>query len=173
MTPQFVTERSLVRPLLLTDALAIARLRSMDIVNKYIDRPKQLSVEQATAFIVRINEGNRNNQLFYWALCLKENPSLIGTICLWNFNPDRTIGELGYELNPAYQHKGLMTEAIKPVIAFAFQTICLQKIEAFVHKDNAASKRLLETNNFKLQLGRKDESNPYNIIYVREVAKQK
>lgn len=162
----FKTQRLVIRQLKEGDAAAISSLHSDAAVNKYLERNKQQSIEEALEFICRINKAIQNKQSLYWAVNLKGDPELIGTICLWNFSEDKTTGELGYELNPSFQRKGIMNEAIQPVINYGFNKIGLKKIEAYVHKNNTASKRLLEKNNFRLQVNRKDASNPKNIIYV-------
>jgi ribosomal-protein-alanine N-acetyltransferase len=91
---------------------------------------------------------------------------LIGTICLWNFSADHTIAEIGYELEPAFQGKGLMSEAVQCVIDFGFNSLHLKALEAFTHKDNTSSMHVLLKNNFQLDPNRKDEENEDNRIYI-------
>jgi ribosomal-protein-alanine N-acetyltransferase len=163
--PVLSTERLTLRQLTDADDLAIFALRSDDIVNRYIDRPKQTSIDEVKAFILKINNGIKQNKWIYWAICLKDKPNLIGTICLWNFSNDKTNAEIGYELNPEFQGQGLMNEALRSIINYGIQTIGLQKIDAYTHKENDSSTRLLVMNNFKLDRDRKDEENINNIIY--------
>ena len=87
-------------------------------------------------------------QWFYWAICLTETDQLIGTICLWNFSEDRSRAEIGYELLPAFQGKGIMQEAVEAILAFGFEKLSLHGIEAIPTSDNKASIRLLEKNHF-------------------------
>lgn len=60
------------------------------------------------------------------------------------FTPYRTTNLLGYELNPDYQGKGLMNEAIVPVIKYSFGAIGLKTLEAFIHKENNRSISMIE-----------------------------
>ena len=60
---------------------------------------------------------------------------------------------------------GIMQEVVSCVLEYAFDTISLQVIDAFVHKENIKSIRLLEKNNFLLQPDRSDEDNPSLIVY--------
>jgi [ribosomal protein S5]-alanine N-acetyltransferase len=146
--PQLSTERLLLRSLQDTDAGEIFALRSDDNNNKYLDRPKANTIEDAQEFIQKIVNGISNNESIYWVISFKNETTLAGTICLWNFDTVKEVAEIGYELLPGYKGKGIMQEAMQKVIAFCFETMQLQSIEACVHKDNIASVKLLEKNNF-------------------------
>lgn len=142
------TERLLLRPLTLNDANEIFLLRSDDVVNQYLGRAKATSLQEAIDFINKINFGSRNQQSFYWAICLNDSDSLVGTICLWNFSPQGGSAEIGYELLPRYHGKGIMQEALTRVLDFAFTTVQLSTIEAWTTQQNVGSIRLLERNHF-------------------------
>lgn len=163
-----ITERLILRRLSEEDATAIASLRSDEEVNRYIDRPGQVDMEGAKAFIIKINENIARQTSFYWAICLKDNPGLIGTICLFNFSDDKTTAELGYELSPAYQGKGLACEGVKEVILFAFKTAGFKILEACVHKEHVKSVNLLLKNNFVARPEKKVAKYPdYNFFALR------
>ena len=91
--------------------------------------------------------------------------SLVGTICLWNFSDDKKTAETGYELMPSYQGKGIMDEALGEMINYAFGKLKLHAIDAFTHRENKASAKLLEKQGFNLIVERKDEEVPDNIIF--------
>lgn len=169
--PVLTTDRLTLRQLKDTDEQAIFTLRSNDEVNKYIDRKKPKSIEEARAFIEKINDSIKQNLSIYWAICLKESPELIGTICLWNFSKGKTTAELGYELLTQFHGKGIMNEAVKSVLDYNVQFAGFRIIEAFTHKDNERSISLLIKNNFKPIPERKDEGNPDNLIFVMHVIK--
>jgi len=166
--PLLITKRLLLRQLEETDDTAISALRSDERVNKYLDRPKQTGIEEAKAFIKKINDGIAQGKSFYWAICLHDHPALIGAICLWNFSGDKTTAELGYELHTDFQGQGLMDEAVKKVIQYSFDTVKIKMLEACTHKDNEGSTRLLLKNNFKLDSGKKNKDNADNLIYRLE-----
>ena len=97
---------------------------------------------------------------------MKDDPALIGDICLWNFSDDKTVAEIGYELDPAFHGNGIMSEALEKIIAFAFRDIELISIEAYTHKKNDDSTKLLRKYNFKLEANRVDKENIDNIIFT-------
>ena len=146
--PVLVTENLLLRQLAASDAPEILELRSNEQVNRFVDRNKANSLEDALSFINLINQNIANNKAIYWGLQPKNDLKLIGTICLWNLSPQECRAEIGYELLPDFQGKGLMQQAISNVIEYGFKTMHLQTIEAWTVKQNLASTRILERNGF-------------------------
>lgn len=134
-------------------------------MNKYIRREPAKTIQDAEDFIKRITEGIKNGKSINWGITLKGNAKMIGSICLWNFSSDKKIAEIGYDLHPNFQKRGIMDEAVKRVVAFGFETLDLYHIEAFTHRRNEASKKLLVKNNFLYIENRKDKDDPNNIIF--------
>lgn len=164
--PRLSTDRLELRQLADSDDEAIFLLRSDDLVNTYLDRKKDTTLEDSRAFIKKINEGIAGNQWIYWAITLKDQPNLVGTICLWNFTADNSKAEIGYELIPQYQGKGYMHEALDKIIQYAFHTLRLDSLDAYTHKQNRASSKLIEKHSFKADPDRKDPENADLQIYT-------
>lgn len=146
--PQIKTPRLNLRQLRVEDDRDVFKFRSNKEVGRYLSRPLEASISSSRDFIENINEGIRKEEWFYWGLALP-NDRIIGTICLWNLSFKDRIAEIGYELHPEFQKKGLMQEAIDAVLRYGFQTMELQTIEAYLLVANKASIRLLERNGFK------------------------
>lgn len=154
--PVLITERLILRQPSASDAQQMLMLRSNPVVNKYLGRKPTETVAEAAAFIEKVNGNFIAEEGLYWAITLNDNQELIGTICLFDFSAELSKCEIGYELLPAYQGQGFMGEALKKVIHFAFQTLGIKSIEAFTHKDNQGSNKLLH------RLGFKDVTNEEN-----------
>lgn len=140
--PVLTTERLVLRMLEVNDAPALSELRSIESVNLYVDRPKTLSVADAQARIEILNDFLAKGTGINWAVSLKDIPGLIGTACLFGFNHEHLSAELGYELHPDQQGKGIMVEAITAVIEYAFKAMQVQMLEAVIHPDNEKSLNL-------------------------------
>ena len=153
---------------MLDDATEIFNLRSNKQVNQYLDRQVPTSIEDAVTFIEKILAIIDKNEGCYWAICLKENPRLMGTICYFDFSSDQTTAEIGYELHPFYQLKGIMQETLTTVLHYGFQMLQLKSITAFPSADNVPSIRLLERNGFK----REDDGQEREGNLVRFVLKE-
>jgi ribosomal-protein-alanine N-acetyltransferase len=80
---------------------------------------------------------------------LKRKSQTGGNNLLFRFFKRPNTAEIGYELHPFYQHKGIMQEALTTVLHYGFQVLQLKSITAFPSADNVPSIRLLERNGFK------------------------
>lgn len=171
--PELITDRLLLRQLQITDWKEIVFLRSDREVNRFVKRPQAKNKTEALAFIDKITTATKNNESLYWCITLKKYPEMIGSISLWNFSKDLKTGEVGYDLNPKFQGKGIMNEAMKAILNFGFINLQFERIEAFTHRDNEASKKLLLKNNFKLVNDRRDSEDSDNIIFELDSLKIK
>lgn len=165
LLPQIKTDRLLLRRLLVSDWEIISFLRTDKEVNKYVDRPEAKTKEEALQFIQKIDELIEKGDSYYWAITLKDVGKMIGSISLWHFSEDRKTAEVGYDLSPEFQRKGMMDEALKSILDFGFKSLGLDLIEAYTHQNNESSKNLLKRNHFKIVEGKTDEDNLNNIIF--------
>ena len=140
--PILTTARLTLRQVSLNDAEHIFALRSDPAVNQYLDRQPSTSIDDAILFINRVTENINSQEALYWAVTLTENNTFAGTIGLFGFTAEQSC-EMGYELLTPFQGKGIMKEAAAGVITYAFQTLQVQAIEAFTHKNNQPSVHLL------------------------------
>ena len=165
--PELKTERLILRQLTEDDTQEIFFLRTDESVNRHIERPKPENINGARDFILKTNNGIKQNEMIDWAITLKDAHKLIGTICLWNFSRDKTKAEVGFELKPEYQGQGIMNEALEIILEFGFKTVALTSIDAYTHKDNISSIKLLKKNNFEQNSELIDNENSNNIIFTK------
>ncbi|UPS91946.1 GNAT family N-acetyltransferase [Bizionia sp. M204] len=163
---EILTKRLRLRKLTHSDWEAISFLRSDPDVNKFVKRAPAETQEKALAFIAKICQAIETNSSLYWVITEQGHNQMIGSICLWNFSEDRKKAEVGYDLHPNSQGKGIMNEALKAIINFGFNSINLKSIEAYTQKNNTASINLLECHGFKLVVGKQDADNLKNAIYA-------
>jgi RimJ/RimL family protein N-acetyltransferase len=162
--PILTTERLTLRQLAIADEQEIFTLRSDGEINKYLDRQVANTIDDARNFINKVNENINKNDSLYWAITLSDRNILAGTICLFSFSDENNKCEIGYELLTNFQGQGIMKEAAEKVIDYAFNTIKVQKIEAFLHRDNQRSIKLLEKFSFR-NSNEPDRTNPELICY--------
>jgi len=146
------------------DEQEIFALRSSDEINKYLDRPKANTLDEARNFITKIINGIAKNESIFWVVTPKDESKLLGTICLWKISKEEAKAEIGYELLPENHGKGIMQEVIPRVLQFGFEEIKLEMIEAELSPRNLKSVRLLEKNNFTLAAV--NEENPDSVVYA-------
>ncbi|KFF18621.1 GNAT family N-acetyltransferase [Chryseobacterium sp. JM1] len=159
------TERLILKNINETHVEDILKIRSNEVTNQFVKRNSPKNNYDALQFILTIKEKTQNNQTAYFGIAFKDQPNLIGTICLWNFSEDRKTAEVGYELLPDYHRKGIMSEALKAVLKFGFNELYLREIIAITSQFNENSKGLLLKHHFILEEGRTDEGFPDNIVF--------
>lgn len=74
-----------------------------------------------------------------------------GIISLSNVSTEHACGELGFWLGRDRWGQGVMTEAVRLMLAFAFRDLGLYRVYASAFAANAASRRVLEKNRLKLE----------------------
>jgi ribosomal-protein-alanine N-acetyltransferase len=168
--PVLYTDRLKIRQLTPEDANQILVIRSNDIVNQFLNRPKTIRIEDAAAFINDINKKIENNESLYWAISMKNSNTLIGTTCMFNFNPEKEMAEIGYELHPDFHGKGIMNEVISTTINYGFTELNLKTIIALTKPANKNSINLLTKNNFLLdkdfEFANREETADYAVYYL-------
>jgi ribosomal-protein-alanine N-acetyltransferase len=162
--PILTTERLTLRQLVIADEQVIFTLRSDSEINKYLARQVSNAIDDARNFINKVNENINKNDSLYWAITLSDKNILVGTICLFGFSDENEKCEIGYELLTNFQGQGIMKEATEKVIDYAFNTIKVQKIEAFLHRYNQSSIKLLEKFSFR-NSNEPDETSPDLLCY--------
>ena len=163
--PELETARLTLRKVTSLEAETILHIRSDASINQYIKRVAPKNIKDANAFIRKVNAGFEAGENIYWAICLKDDQQMIGSICLWHFNAEHKKAELGYDLKSAFQEQGIMTEAMQRILKFGYEKLKLTEMEAFTHFGNERSISLLMKNNFSLVEGASDPDNSNNVIY--------
>src|SRR5215203_1483834 len=161
--PELKTDRLLLRELVLADAPAVQRLRSNVDVMKYINRPLLQTIEEAEGWINMVAENLQKTEGISWCICMKDDPSQsIGNVALWRIMKEHYRAEIGYMLEPAFQGKGIMYEAIQKVVDYGFTEMKLHSIEAHIDPRNKASGAVL------LKAGFVQEAHFKEAYYLRD-----
>lgn len=147
--PTIYTERLELRQLVEADTPELFVHRTDPRMLEFLEIVPAKTLEEVQQFIRKINASVEDGSSVFWAMSLKNQPALIGTICLWNLSPETSTAEIGYMLHPDFQGQGYMQEALVSVVAYGFDVMQAGLIEGFVHVKNMPSIRLLERNGFK------------------------
>jgi ribosomal-protein-alanine N-acetyltransferase len=150
-TPSLTGETILLRPLEENDVNFLFQLRSNEEVNRHLERKPAKDLSDVISFIQLIQKNVMAGESFYWIIENKELSVPAGTICLWNFNRQQKSAELGYELLPMFQGKGIMKQALKLVIDYAFLQMDFKMLIAYSAVNNTKSAALLQKMRFLQQ----------------------
>ena len=124
-TPTLETERLILRPLAATDAPAVQRQFPDFEVVKYLHAgvPWPYPPNAAEAYVAKCLEQRARGEKFHWGVTLKAGPQdIIGMVDLWPFDGE-TRSMRGFWLARDFWGRGLMTEAVERVTAFAFDDL--------------------------------------------------
>ena len=146
--PLLESERLYLREITPDDVKEVFAIRSDADTMKYIPRPLAKTQQDALDHIDVIAKGIADDQFIHWAITLKHETKLIGMICLLRMQPENYRTEIGYILNSDFRGLGIMDEAVKTVIRYAFGTLMFHSMEAVIDPLNGASEKVLLRNNF-------------------------
>ena len=146
------TERLILRQLQPADAKGIFELDSDPEVHRYVGNKPITTLKQAEDIIEFIRAQYRDNGIGRWAVEEKSTGNFLGWAGL-KLITDPINGrsghyDVGYRLIRRFWGQGFATEATKASIDFGFQNFSVDCLYAIAHKDNKASRRILEKSGF-------------------------
>ncbi|MFT0476788.1 GNAT family N-acetyltransferase [Pseudomonas antarctica] len=148
--PTLTTQRLRLRELLPTDAPALFALHGDSTNMRWFGADPMTDLTQAHALIDTFAQWRKQpNPGTRWAL--EQDGQLIGSCGLFKWNRDWNSCALSCELAAAARGQGLMSEALRAMLAWGFAHMHLHRVEAMVHPHNAASQALLERLGFKAE----------------------
>lgn len=130
-TKTMETDRLILRPFTLEDAPAMYRNWASDSeVTKYMTWPTHAHV--GISEMVLSDWLSHYNELNYyqWAIVLKELDEPIGSISAVKVNDTAQWVEIGYCIGRNWWHMGIMSEALRAVMAFFFEEVGVERIQA-------------------------------------------
>lgn len=166
MLETLYTERLILRKLMETDAADLFAIRSSEEVNRYIERAAYQDMSESENYIVTQKEKTETGEWVILGMELKQSSVLVGSICLFSFSDDRSSCELGYELHPSYQGRGLMLEALETLLKTLAESKTLQTLQAIINPQNNASLQLALKLGFKQGRQLEDVKDPYQCYFL-------
>lgn len=140
--PIIKTDRLILRPVELRDATDIYEYMSQKDVCKYLFSYCETLDETKRHLKVEFLSYDKRGVPSPYAIVLKKEHKVIGTC---NFHTiDEDCGEIGFVLNPAYQHHGYMSEAVSMLIELGFTVLDLRRIQAMHVSENSACEHFLK-----------------------------
>jgi ribosomal-protein-alanine N-acetyltransferase len=147
--PKLTTDRLHLRPPTAKDAMPLRGLLSIPTVTRFSnwpDGPSQVQCERCARWMSKLHASGKGCA---WLIEDRGSKTFIGAIRFNSFQKKWKYGEIGYELHPDFWGRGLMTEALRAVVACGHCTFKLNRIEAWTLPGNAASDRVLQKAGFQ------------------------
>jgi RimJ/RimL family protein N-acetyltransferase len=118
-------------------------------VMRYWSTPPLTDAAAAAALIREVRSLFFSRTLFQWGIASRPGDAIIGSCTLFNLDRMHLRAEIGFAVGRSHWGQGLASEAVEVLIAFAFETLKLHRLEADVDPRNERSLRLLERQGFQ------------------------
>lgn len=115
-----------------------------DDVTRYLTWPTHKDIDVSKIVISDWVEGYKNDEFYQWAIMLKENEKVIGSISVVELSNTNEHCDIGYCIGKAYWNKGMTTEALKAIILFLFNEIGFERVQALHYTENVASGEVMK-----------------------------
>lgn len=148
------TERLILKPLTYDQLIKYIKVdNSLEIELNLNKTSRTISPELREAFEQTIlpNVADTTKDYLYstlWTAISKDANNMVGDICIVGEPNSNGEIEIGYGTYDEFQKKGFMTEAVGGMIKWAMSQPKVLSIIASTDKDNIASYKILEKNNF-------------------------
>ena len=132
-----------------SDLDGIAALFSDDDALRHWSHGAFADRAEAQTYLDGMAEGLADRSLFQWVIAETAADTLVGTVTVLAWDRPNRRAEVGFILRPAWQGRGLATEAVTAVLDFAFAEMDLWRVEADADPENAGSLALLDRLGFR------------------------
>lgn len=147
--PTLETDRLILRPLNPADAPSIQeRASAKAIADTTISIPHPYPDEEAEHYIERqLNAWQAGHSVTFGIAC-KSQEEICGILEIRDIERDHSQAELSFWIAAELWGQGCMSEALKPVIAFGFNQLSLNRLYAYHMLRNPGSGKVLQKNGF-------------------------
>lgn len=147
--PLLETRRLRLRMIEPGDVTAVYEIFGDEDVTRYYGLETYTHIEQAAERITLYRQNFIKRRSLRWGITFKEEDWLLGTVGIMNWRPRFFNAALGYDLQKRFWRQGIMCEALTAVLDYAFTTMQMNRLEAFVMPQNKPSSHLLEKLGFQ------------------------
>ncbi len=149
--PYIVANDIIIRKMTENDADALMELCSSEAVYRYA--PDFMTTKNKKAVIRNISQiGGRDFEKKLYIIAgvyLQEDPNnIIATAEIFGYDKLVSMAEIGYRINERYWNRGIATKVTQALVAYLFDEIGLNRIQAKVMPENIYSAKVLLKNGF-------------------------
>ncbi|MBM7568828.1 GNAT family N-acetyltransferase [Paenibacillus sacheonensis] len=142
--PVLETDRVRLRKITSADVPAIYKYCSDNEVARYTSWHAHITQADTEGFVHHILQLYADQRLAPWGIEDKETGTIIGTVGFVYVDPKHARAEVAYALSRHDWNKGIMSEVVARVLAYAFDVLRLVRVEARCLVPNTGSARVME-----------------------------
>ena len=140
LVPTLETERLILRPLSIEDLDAVYKWTGDPRVNKYMIYPLYKSKEDGRVWLETLNQDDDKKD---FGFVDKATGELIGSGGIY-YHKELDVWSIGYNISYDYWNRGLVTEAMQRIIAWARENFEVHCIAGTFAVGNIGSQRVME-----------------------------
>jgi len=148
-------DKDQAHPILTTTRLRLRRFDARDLSGlhacfgdaqamRYWNFPPAKTQAASARWLKHLAKSTSPYSFLAWAVADKQSDACIGMVNYHHREAHNRRLEVGYILCPKRQGNGLMSEAMRALLAYCFEDLGVRRVQALIHPDNAASIRLVE-----------------------------
>lgn len=138
-TPILETERLILRPLSIHDAKAVYNgWAGNPETTRFMGWPCHENIKTTEEWLTAERRAIDDRSNYNFGFVFKGNAQLIGSGGI-HYGIDGNHFSIGYIINKDYWNKGIVTEAMRCIMAFGIDTLGIEKFHVFHAIDNPAS----------------------------------
>jgi RimJ/RimL family protein N-acetyltransferase len=147
--PRFETERLAMRPIAHADAADIQATASLHAVaDTMISIPHPYPHDEAQRYIAHQMTGSEAGHCQAFVIESRIRNEFFGIIEIRDIEQEHSQAELSFWLAPDVWGGGYMSEALKTIVCFAFESLELNRLYAYHMIRNPGSGKVLQKNGF-------------------------
>jgi [ribosomal protein S5]-alanine N-acetyltransferase len=154
-----MAKKSVPHPILSTPRLRLRQFRAQDIeamhhclgdpeAMRFWNQPVHTKLIETERAVKRFIDCTPSYYRF-WAVADAKTDRCLGMVNYHDGHIRNKRVAIGYIVDPARQRKGIATEAVSAMLGFCFGELGLHRVQAFIHPDNIASRKLVERLGFR------------------------
>jgi ribosomal-protein-alanine N-acetyltransferase len=140
-----------LRPYEPVDAKALYELVNDPKITDTTTLPYPYPEHLASEWISTHAELRSEDKNYIFAVTLKPQLNLIGTVSLFDIQRKASRAEIGYWIGASFWGNGYATEAAEAIVAYGFEVLGLNRVGAGCLKRNPASAKVLEKAGFQCE----------------------
>jgi RimJ/RimL family protein N-acetyltransferase len=110
--------------------------------------PDPYTESDARAWLEHLQDNRARGDGAAWAVVDPADDLALGSVSFFDYTADLEC-EIGYWTHPDARGRGVMTRAMRRVVAYAFEDLGVRRVMAGAAVDNAASRHVIESNGLR------------------------
>lgn len=151
------TQRLILKSISRNDRDFIFSQFSDNVVTQYLYDNEPLMDMNGADEIIKFYIQPEPQSQHRWIMVKKDDGTKIGTCGFHCWDIEKSTVEVGYDLKEAFWGNGYMHEALKEIIAYAFKSMNINRIDAVVFVENQKSISVVEQLGFSFNGKTKNE----------------